>query len=366
MAEVKGFRVRGQGADKSGGGGSNVDWAKVNEGVQEGLKAARISQIIDLGVHKDEVKLGGGEKSQTTFNTEAELDAFYEEIIEKYGANHPALSPQKLKLWEDDDGWHINVNEYGGEREYQEVAIMLDFPTMMCDYGELGMKPYRAMLNTVYDKKLKGFQMKKAKPKKEGGVWTFASNSVMYGIAVATNTKEITQDDKIGINGIHLLLGKALNITVEKNDAGYVKLGKAVMLMDGQQVPELESPAMLINFDTLTVEELEEAHLRKAIFDKWELASDYDIIKPVVEAYQAKRTAEFEAKKAAKAESAEEGDSGDDQGEKDDVAPQEASGKVAKVTKATKTTKTTKTPNAAKAETGQESGSEGSAQPINW
>lgn len=354
----QGFVVRGQGADKKGAG-SNIDWAKVNEGVSEGLKAARISQIIDLGVHKDEVKLGGGESSITSFKTEDELDEFYEYCVQTYGSKHPALNPNKCEMWNDDKGWHINVNEYGGEREYQEVAIVLDFPTMICDYGEFGKKPYRALINSVYEGSLKGFQMKKSKPKKDNGIWTFAANSKMAELATATNTKEILNDEKVGINGIHLMLGKALNITVELNEAGFVKLGKAVQLMDGQVVPELPEEPVMINFPTLTVEDLEKAHLRKAVFDKWEKASDYGDIKDIVEQFQEKQKAEAASKKDKPSD---DGNDESDEGESKSEKPQ----KVQKVEKVRKVNKTKATESNSESAGDADSSGESTGQIQGW
>lgn len=289
---MAGFGVRGAGASKGGNGGSKIDWSKVNEGIAEGLNPARIVQIIDLGTHKEEVRLGGGDKSFTFFDTEEEVDAFYEEIVAKYGAKNAALNTSRLVIeYNEEKGkWSINVNEFGGDRAYQEVAIMIDFPDMEVDYGELGVKPYRSMVNTVYEKDLKGFQMKKQAPKTEGGIWTFAPNSMMAGLAKATGCKQILEDKDYGIDRIDLLLGKAFNIPVELTEKGFVKLGKPVALMAKQQVSELQDEAIIIDFTTLTVEILEKANLRKAVFDKWKKAEDYNLIKDVVEAYEAKRT----------------------------------------------------------------------------
>lgn len=289
----KGFRVKGKGAGGTGNyNGPKIDWECITEQVEEGTQAARISQIWDLGLHKDEVKLGTG--SETEFASKAEAEDFIEEMREKYGESHEAFNNEPT-ITRKGGKFAVKLGEYGGVNEYQEVAIVLDFPEMLIDWEaagaiDIGTKPYRHYLNPIFQGNLRGFQMKAVAPN-SGDVWSFNPKSQLAKLAVATRKKEILEDKESAMD-ISLMLGEALNVALDKTDKGYVKVVGFTPLKvkrgEVEEVEELPTAPLLIQFDDVTVETLIEAMPRKALIDKIKAASDYSGSKmeEAVEAYE--------------------------------------------------------------------------------
>ena len=282
------FEIRTtSGTTSSSSNAPKIDWEAINSQIKAGNKPARISQIWDLGDHLEDKKFGT--KGTTPFNSEEEAEDYIEYLKGKYKGND-SLDGHTFNITAEDGKLIVNANEYGGvyasgvkkgqPKYLQEVAVVVDFPTMIVDYGEgIGEQPYREYLNNTFwnngTPEMRGFVMKPTPPKKDGGVWSFAPNSKLAKLAVATETEEILNDKDSAMN-VMLMLGKPLNVSVNKNAGGFVKLGDVLGLIDGQVVAELPTPAKAIGFKGVTVEDLIEAKPRYALLVKIKSAHNYE------------------------------------------------------------------------------------------
>lgn len=313
---AKGFKARGL---KGGNGGSNVDWKAIHDQVDEGTQGARISVMIDLGMHKEGHALGS--KGYTGFIDADEAEEWIEEMTKKYGEKHSAIkdgldvedpddtdydedktktiTKDKKGNWvetEKSPKYVVAANEFGGEREYQELAIFADLTENRVDYGEeIGDKPFRVMLNRRWQGEINGFQLKKSPPAQKGGVWTVKGNTKLAELATATGHKELLECDLEDADWSEML-GEGFNITIEKSgDEGqYLNIGKCVALKKKkgvvEEVEELDGEPILITFDDATVEDLEAAHVRRDVIEKIKKASDYEgsQIQKAIEEYEAR------------------------------------------------------------------------------
>ncbi|WAX22569.1 hypothetical protein [Acinetobacter phage vB_AbaP_HB01] len=372
------FKMR-KGTGNGGSGGNNgpkIDYAAINAQVDEGSHGCRIVHLIDLGDHQDSVRLG--DKGYTGFLSENDAELFIEEMKEKH-PNHPVFKngaepdieeaddsdfdPKKTKTlkrtgkgdkakWIESDAepeYVVNINEYGGFKKdgtpllYQEIALMADFTEMEIDYGEeIGIKPYRTLLNKTWMGDIQGFQLKKVPPAKDGGVWTIKGNTKLAEIVTACGFK----DEILGVDleeaDFSLIVGAAFNQAIEKsgdNDQ-YVNNGKAIPLKKKKGVPEevaeLIDEPLIITFENATADLLEQAHIRYDVIKKIKTASNYEgsAMQEAVEEFEARNKAKFKAK-------SEEDDSNDDDDDDDDEG-EKTQRKVTKEEKP-KSTKTSKT-----------------------
>lgn len=355
---AKGFKARGLKGGNSGG--SNVDWKAIHDQVDEGTHGARISVMIDLGMHKEGMALGG--KGQTGFLTMEDAEQWLEEAKKTYGSKHAVFKDgdpeiedadeveldDKIKtlVLEEDGSWTVTdeapeyvvqANEYGGEREYQELAIFADLTENPVDYGEeIGVKPFRVMLNRRWMQEINGFQLKKSPPAKKGDPWTVKGNTKLAELATATGHKDLLEVDLEDADWSEIL-GEAFNLAIEKSgDEGqYLNIGKCVSVkrkknkttgkIEVEEVEDLEHEAILITFDDVTVEELEQAHIRGDIIKKIKSATDYK------GSQMQKAIEEFEARQKAKGSSKKTED--DDNQDGDDDEDEKPNRKVNKVDK---------------------------------
>lgn len=320
-------------AGNNGGSESNIDWKAINDQVEEGTQGGRISLVVDLGMHKEEMALG--EKGQTGFVYEEDAEAWLKQMKAKYkgskafkdgacpdiqDADEVTIEKNtKTIILNDDGSWEVSedepafivaLNEFGGEREYQELAIFADLTENRVDYGgDIGDKPFRIMLNGQWQGEVKGFPLKKSKPATEGGKWTVKSNSKLAELANATRLKEELLGVDLEEADWSLLAGKALNIPIVKegDEGQWIKAGRCVALKvkkgKVEEVEDLDSEALVISFDDCTVDILREACLRKSIIDKIKKATDYagSEIESAILALEA----EYKAKAKAKSEDGE-------------------------------------------------------------
>ena len=358
---AKGFKARGLKGGNSNAQ-SNVDWKAIHDQVDEGTQGARISVIVDLGMHKETMALG--DKGQTGFLTQEDAEQWIEEMKKTYGEKHSVFKSgdpdiedaedvevgkyAKTIQLEEDGTWEvvdespefiIEANEYGGEREYQELAMFADLTENPVDYGEdIGTKAFRVMLNRRWMGEVNGFQLKKSKPAQKDGVWTIKGNTKLAELVSATGHKDLLECDLEDADWSEML-GEAFNITIEKSgdDGQYLNIGKCVALKKKkgvlEDVEDLEQDAILLTFDDVTVEELELAHIRGDIIKKIKKASDYK------GSQMQKAIEEFEARQKAKAKPAPKDSDDADEDEDEEEKPAR---KVNKVTKATAGKKTTK------------------------
>lgn len=372
------FKMRKGTGNGNGGNGPKVDYAAINAQVDEGSHGARIVHLIDLGDHQDSVKLG--DKGYTGFLSEEDAELFIEQMKEKHGEKHSAFKngdpeieeadeadfdeskTKTLKLtgkgdkarWietDTDPEYVVNINEYGGFKKdgtpllYQEIALVADCTEMEIDYGEdIGVKPYRILLNKTWMGDVTGFQLKKVPPAKKDGVWTIKGNTKLAEVITACGKKELLDVDLEDAD-FSEILGEAFNIAIEKNGDNdqYVNIGKAIPLKKKKGVPEevaeLWDEPLVITFENATADLLEQAHVRGDIIKKIKSATNYkgSAMEEAVEEYEARNKAKYKAQ--AESQESDLDDEGDDEDEK----PQR------KVTKETKS-KSTKAKTKAKKE----------------
>lgn len=165
-------------SDRSGGGGSNVDWDAYNDhlleqiGEEEENRIAVVSGLIDLGIQDrpDYVEEYKGTKAQEA-----------------------ALKSGKSRLDEDEE------NIITPLKPTEQIAIMADFPEIMINYGKFfskdgedDWKPYRHLITGEWwDKSARKMLAKgvslscKPDDKSESG-WAYDRKSNISKLAVAT------------------------------------------------------------------------------------------------------------------------------------------------------------------------------------
>lgn len=258
---------------KNQGGSNSVDWEAIYEQVEEGTQAGIISLIIDLGEQAGTEKVSDTDSDNnpaaTVVSTEEEANALITkatEVMSKY---------KDKKATKVSEGYSVPFKIYT-TKDCQQVAVFVDFPETMVDYGDGVPKPYRVMLNPNFKGNIAGFDLKASPPKGKGNkLWTFATNSKLYKLAQATRTPEIISEGEENMN-IGLLLGKSALFNIRKKD-GFISVdGNGTPLMKGMVVPKLSIPCVGISFDNVTVELLEKAGIRKGIIEKIKTALNYN------------------------------------------------------------------------------------------
>lgn len=351
------FKARGLGNGAGNFVKSDIDWKAINDQVDAGTQSARISAVIGVGLHQEETALS--DKGHTGFLTKADAKQYMEEMKAKYGEKHPLFADEmpeildaskvavnkycKTYSLEDDGSWTvlkedpdyvIGFNEFGGvdkngnPKFHDNLVIMADLVDNIVDYGgDIGEKPYRIMLNRVWDKKIYGFPLKKVPPATEGGTWTVKGNSKLAELANATDNKHLLEVDLEDANWFELA-GAGMNISIGKKGADnqYINIGKCVGLKKNrktgavEEIGDLLQEPTVIMFDDVTVEELEEAHLRYDVIKLIKSAQNYEgsMMQEALEEYEERQKAKAKAKAKAKdteTNDDEGNDDGDDEGE---------------------------------------------------
>lgn len=252
-----------------------VDWNAINNQVKTDNHLAIISQIVDLGVHTP--PLSANTENTTEFETHTEAAAFVEEVkpmLPKAKADKIEISPK--------DGKFVVNAQIRQPKDRQEVAIFADLVGAVVDYGGIGKKPYRILLNKSFKGDIRGLGLTQVPPVKKGGAWTFPPASLLTELATVTKQTEIIDgSDKHKLNDIGLLLGQPLMVDVVKtvSDSGsvYVNVkgvGSVPSMLEAHIDRSLVKPYG-ISFDTVTPELLKEAGVRFNVIKKIQTANNY-------------------------------------------------------------------------------------------
>ena len=314
---MAGLVARGLKGGNGGGDFPKVDWEKIADQVDDGSQSARVSVIIDLGMHKEGLALS--DKGFTGFLTEEDAEKWIAEV-EKGFASHKLVKDGALTVeladeiefdlektktlvhkggeWvvsDEDAEYVVSANVFGGEREYQEIAVIADLVDNMVNYGEdIGEKQYRIVLNGYWDKQIKGFPLKKSAPNQKDGVWTVKSNSKLYELAKSTGCAHLIEVDLDEADWSEML-GKGFNVVITKSGDKnqYIRAGATTPLKKKkgvvEEIEDLEIEPVLITFDTDDVEELKRAFLRHDIIKKIKSATDFagSPLEKTIEEYEA-------------------------------------------------------------------------------
>lgn len=250
-----------------------VDYNAINEQVEADNTPALISLIVDLGVHTPPLNVS--DRESTTFDTEEEAADMMRQVVEIKGEK----DAEKYKVSVVDGKYVVNGNIYQ-PKDGQEVAIFADLVDNVVDYGDTGKHPYRIVLNKSWMGELKGFSLKVVPPQ-SGKIWTFAGNSMLTKLAKATKSDSIVDGSNADdLNNIGLLLGKALMVDVKKVVSGentYINVGgvSSVPKLIADNIDKSLVTPVGISFDSVTVEDLENAKLRGNIIKKIKAANNF-------------------------------------------------------------------------------------------
>ncbi|MGB4896909.1 MAG: hypothetical protein WBP57_00625 [Ignavibacteria bacterium] len=258
-----------------------VDWNAINKQVETDNHTAVISQIVDLGIHTPPLSANIEKSTELDTREEAEaLVAQVETMLKKSDF-------EKVKIVEQGDKFIVNA-QVRQPKDRQEVAVFADLVGNVIDYGgEIGQKPYRALLNKTWKGEIRGLGLAVVPPQKQGGVWTFAPNSMLTELAKVTRQNTITDGTvKNDLNNIGLILGKSLMVDVVKTEDG----DKIYVNVKG------------ISFDDVSVESLKAAGIRGSIIKKIKQANNYQGSKmqKAIEAYEALNNGESQEQAVVK------------------------------------------------------------------
>lgn len=266
-----------------------VDWNAINKQVETDNHTAVISQIVDLGVHTP--PLSAGIEKSTEFDTREEAEA----LVAQVETMLKKSDFSQVKITEQGDKFVVNA-QVRQPKDRQEIAVFADLVGNVINYGgEIGEKPYRALLNKTWKGEIRGLGLAVVPPQKQGGVWTFAPNSMLTELAKVTRQNTITDGTvKNDLNNIGLILGKSLMVDVVKTEDGdkiYVNV-KGISSVPSQLAKLIDYNLVTpvgISFTDATVELLVAAGIRGSIIKKIKQANNYQGSKmqKAIEAYEA-------------------------------------------------------------------------------
>ena len=252
-----------------------VNWNAINKQIETDNHTAIISQIVDLGIHTP--PLSASIEKSTEFETREEAEA---------------LAAQVEGMLKKSDFEKVKITEQGGKfvvnaqvrqpKDRQEIAVFADLVGNVIDYGgEIGKKPFRVMLNKTWKGEIRGLGLAVVPPQKQGGVWTFAPNSMLTELAKVTRQTTITDGTvKNDLNNIGLILGKSLMVDVVKTEDGdkiYVNV-KGISSVPSALAKMIDYSLVNpvgISFDDVTAESLKAAGIRGSIIKKIKQANNY-------------------------------------------------------------------------------------------
>lgn len=266
-----------------------VDWNAINKQVETDNHTAVISQIVDLGVHTP--PLSAGIEKSTEFDTREEAEA----LVAQVETMLKKSDFSQVKITEQGDKFIVNA-QVRQPKDRQEIAVFADLVGNVINYGgEIGEKPYRALLNKTWKGEIRGLGLAVVPPQKQGGVWTFAPNSMLTELAKVTRQNTITDGTvKNDLNNIGLILGKSLMVDVVKTEDGdkiYVNV-KGISSVPSQLAKLIDYNLVTpvgISFTDATVELLVAAGIRGSIIKKIKQANNYQgsNMQKAIEAYEA-------------------------------------------------------------------------------
>ena len=252
-----------------------VDWNAINKQVETDNHTAIISQIVDLGVHTP--PLSATIEKSTTFATREEAEALVAQVEDMLKKS----DFEKVKITEQGGEFVVNA-QVRQPKDRQEIAVFADLVGNIVDYGgEIGEKPYRVLLNKQWKGEIRGLGLAVVPPAKQGGVWTFAPNSMLTELAKVTRQNTITDGSvKNDLNNIGLILGKSLMVDVVKTEDGdkvYVNV-KGISSVPSALAKMIDYSLVNpvgISFDDVSVESLKAAGIRGSIIKKIKQANNY-------------------------------------------------------------------------------------------
>ena len=252
-----------------------VDWNKINNQVTTDNHISVISQIVDLGVHTPD--LSANIDKSTTFSTREEAEA----LVAQVETMLKKADFEKVKIVEQGGEFIVNA-QVRQPKDRQEIAVFADLVGNIVDYGgEIGKKPYRVMLNKSWKGEIRGLGLAVVPPAKQGGVWTFAPNSMLTDLAKVTKQNTITDGTvKNDLNNIGLILGKSLMVDVVKDSSGdstfvNVKGISSVPSALASMIDYSLVNPVGISFENATAELLREAGIRGSVIKKIKQANNY-------------------------------------------------------------------------------------------
>lgn len=266
-----------------------VDWNSINRQVETDNHTAIISQIVDLGVHTP--PLSATTDKSTEFDTQEEAEALVAQVSEMLKKS----DFEKVKITEQGGKFVVNA-QVRQPKDRQEIAVFADLVDTVVDYGsEIGQKPFRVLLNKTWKGDIRGLGLAVVPPQKQGGVWTFAPNSMLTELAKVTRQNTITDGSvKNDLNNIGLILGKSLMVDIVKtdeNDKVYVNV-KGISSVPSALAKTIDYTLVNpvgISFDDVTVESLQAAGIRGSIIKKIKQANNYEgsRMQKAIEAFEA-------------------------------------------------------------------------------
>lgn len=265
-------------APQEGGSGEGFNYPKFKQG-EEGVYnvAARISVLCDLGIQSrpDFVEeYDDSEKGQTYEKHKAALER----------SKNPAT------LYEDNGKTYISIPQ----TDVRACAMFVDYPNERVDYGDLGEKAYRQLINGRDFKTgdIRGFALTVSHPRSPDGKQmkdkpkTFSPRSTIAQLAKATGVSMIKNG-----NDITQLVNVPFLATVENKITGsgnvFTKFSSAAPLVEGMQVPELDDEPLIISFENATAEQIK--FLWKNVVAQIKKAKDYEgsQIQKAIQEYEA-------------------------------------------------------------------------------
>lgn len=281
---------------------SNIDWNAINKQVETDNHTAIISQIVDLGIHTP--PLSANIEKSTELDTREEAEA----LVSQVETMLKKSDFEKVKITEQGDKFIVNA-QVRQPKDRQEIAVFADLVGNVVDYGgEIGKKPYRTLLNKTWKGEIRGLGLAVVPPQKQGGVWTFAPNSMLTELAKVTRQNTITDGTvKNDLNNIGLILGKSLMVDVVKTEDGdkvYVNV-KGISSVPSALAKMIDYSLVNpvgISFDDVSVESLKAAGIRGSIIKKIKQANNYQGSKmqKAIEAYEALNNGESQEQAVVK------------------------------------------------------------------
>lgn len=271
-----------------------VDWNAINKQVETDNHTAIISQIVDLGIHTP--PLSASIEKSTEFDTQEDAEA----LVAQVEGMLKKSDFEKVKITEQGGKFIVNA-QVRQPKDRQEIAVFADLVGNVVDYGaEIGHKPFRVMLNKSWKGEIRGLGLAVVPPQKQGGVWTFAPNSMLTELAKVTRQTTITDGSvKNDLNNIGLILGKSLMVDVVKTVDGdniYINV-KGISSVPSALAKMIDYSLVNpvgISFDDVTVESLKAAGIRGSIIKKIKQANNYQGSKmqKAIEEYEALNNSE--------------------------------------------------------------------------
>jgi hypothetical protein len=245
-----------------------------------------------------------------------------------------------------------NTGETKPQKPISQVAICVDLVDQDLDYGEIGVQPYRLLLNKSFKGEIEGVTFS-AVPYRDGDgklietkkPWTFHPANLLTKLAKATGHSEIIDGSKKENMDISRLLGAPLFVEVEvkttvsdkKDEQGNAivysnvnpKTYSSVPKIKGLEVAPLKNPAVIVTFDEAKAEDIK--WIRRDILKKIKQATNYQgsAMQKAIEEFEAKSASETsdrvvtpaKKEKPVKAKAAPVADEGFDEPEFDSDVP---------------------------------------------